>query len=209
MTGKVLVFSRRLITGFEPFTPALGEMDLGAIGDDCWWEARTAAERSTNAVQAIPAAVLCDSAGNYLLLQRVDEARKSLRSRLSLVIGGHVEPPAGADLPPEVNFETLLRTTLLRELREELSLQLDPGALESVGMVVDPRGLDASRHVAFVYRATLGRSMDVDVTAFEEFAVDSAFSTRMWPGRQLRRLLPSLDPWSAILVRSGALLGSG
>lgn len=206
MSNTVLVLPRDSVRLAVPFTPAHeGSRDFEGIGTDYRWESRDEAEHSQTLIQPIPAAVLCDLAGNYLLLQRVSDARKSLRSRLSLVIGGHIEPMVGEKPQGAPDFERLLRATLVREVREELSLVLGTDAFDAVGIVVDHRGVDASRHVAFVYRARLHRAEDLAVAAYDEFAVDSVFSARMWPRKKLRRLIPSLDPWSSILVRSGAL----
>ena len=204
--SDVLVIERDVITGALPFTPIGGTGAFTSMGSVYRWVPRPLAERSQTLVQAIPAAILRDGNGNYLVLQRIGEGRQSLRSRLSLVVGGHVEP-----MPHETGgahawkFDDLLRATLARELREELTLDLDQGRAEALGMIVDPRSHDASRHVAFIYRCDLSPADEVRVRAPDEFLKDSAFSAQMWPPPKLRRLLPSLDPWSAILVRSGRL----
>lgn len=205
--GDVLVFPRLVVSNLGPFTPAadLGSFDRFVGGFE--WMPRRLAEQSSTYVQALPSACLCDSQGNYLVLQRIKSARRSLRSRLTLVVGGHVEPlnspdPAWAD---STSLDDLLLATLVRELREELGVRLAGVVLEPLGVVVDPRGMDASRHVAFLYRACLDSGGDVSVRALEEFAAESPFSAQWWPSKALRRLLPSLDPWSEILVRSGVL----
>ena len=161
------------------------------------WLRRPEAEVSETWVQPIPCAVIksdSDSKG-YCVLRRVRQARRDLNSRLTLIVGGHVDRH-GDQSSSRTDMESLLIVTLRKELKEELGVT-EIGTPRPLGLVVDTSSLLASRHIAVVYEIELAARF---VTlAREEFSVRSKYTGQFFNAKQLDLLRSSFDPWSRIL----------
>lgn len=155
------------------------------------WCDRTEAERSLDLVQPIPCAVIRDKNGKYCQFRRIREAREDLRSRITLLIGGHIDRPAN-----EEPLQKLFMKTLLRELEEEVGIT-DVTLIQPVALIIDSSSLLASRHIAFVHNVIAPNL--VAPKAQEEFSLRSKFTGRFVTAEELEKLLPQLDPWSRLL----------
>lgn len=175
----------------RPFVPVL---DLGRLFTDVQgtlkWMKRESAERSRTKMQLIPCALVRRD-DLYLALRRTRQTRDDLRSRVSLLSGGHI------DFDPEPrSLEDLLERTLRRELAEELGV-LSISGMRPIGAVVDYSSLKASRHVAFVFEVLVADA--VQAQAGEEFSLTSSFSGTFLSWPRLLNFEPRFDPWSRII----------
>ena len=193
--GEILILGRQCIQGYERFVPWDCAKSLVSSGNKNFaWSPRDEAEKSEDWVQPIPCAFLRDDEGRYCVLRRIRETRADLRSRITLVVGGHVDRPLYEQSKP-----SLLLETLKRELDEEIGVQ-DLSVIEPIGLVIDSSSTSASRHIAFVYEATLQGS--VVPRSKEEFATRSKFSGHFFTVDELSKFHSKFDPWSLILFES-------
>lgn len=159
------------------------------------WLRRPEAEASEIWVQPIPCAVIRSPSRDYCVLRRVRQARRDLDSRLTLIVGGHVDRHENQSTSI-ASIDSLLALTLRRELEEELGVT-KIGTPRPLGLVVDTSSLFASRHVAVVYEVELAEGFVA--LAREEFSVRSKYTGRFFGARELSELRSSLDPWSLII----------
>jgi predicted NUDIX family phosphoesterase len=159
------------------------------------WLARDAAEVSDEWVQPIPCALIRSHSNRYLTLRRIRTGREDLRSRISLVVGGHIDRPSEVAVDELTNPDILLQT-LHRELNEELGLSAVE-ATKPVGIVIDRSSISASRHIAFVYEVTATGLLFT--SAVEEFSIRSRITGQYFTAIELARFRRAFDPWSRII----------
>jgi predicted NUDIX family phosphoesterase len=147
-------------------------------------------------VQPIAAAIV-RRGDDYLVLRRIDGTRGDLRSRISLISGGHVD-----FVESEFDFEAILEQTLARELNEELGFTVT-SSIEPFGVVVDHANIASSRHAAFLFEVFV--TDDAEVLAGEEFVLGSSFSGSFVDLATLSLFSPNFDPWSRIVWRDSLL----
>ncbi|HZL36317.1 MAG TPA: NUDIX domain-containing protein [Tepidisphaeraceae bacterium] len=106
---------------------------------------RKQVEEDTAAVQALPVVVVRNKSGDVLVMRRRErqEANK-LHERLVIWAGGHVRREDGT------NGTAIVRGAL-RELKEELRLNVESTELRFLGAVYADSGGKTSRHVAIVF----------------------------------------------------------
>ena len=197
---EVLVIPRTLFASHARFRQIQDAPDWNQVANRCAWLPRDVAEHSDEWVQPIPSAVLKNREGEYLTLRRIRDTRADLKGRLSLLVGGHVEPTT------ETHLTDLLLTTLRRELEEELAVTgIDRVA--PIGWIVDTKSLAASRHSALVYEITV--SARPIPRAPEEFSTRSRFTGQFFSAFRLSELRQYLDPWSLILFEDFIAPGHG
>lgn len=201
-SARILTFPRNLFVGRGGFIDEREARNLLRVAArSAKWLPRPLAEDSSSDVQPIPCAVVTDGAERYLLLKRIHDAREDLRSRFSLVVGGHVDfhetvAIGLASGKGSRSIETLLEVTLRRELAEELRIHLDRPP-SPVGMVVDWKSVESSRHVGFVFLAETSAD-SIDVSADEEFHLRR--KRQFYSIQDIRSLRSRLDPWSVLLL---------
>jgi predicted NUDIX family phosphoesterase len=189
---SVLVAPRRHFRDLDRFVPwGSAHRTLERALKEARWLLRDEAERSRTWVQLIPCAMLADASGRLCALRRVRDTRPDLRSRMSLLAGGHVD----RRLSTRPGFEVLIET-LSRELDEELGLEVRELG-DCVGLVLDKRTIGTSRHVGLVFKVAVHSS--IKSLAKEEFSSRSRMSGHLFAIRELLEMQRSLDPWSRIL----------
>jgi len=143
--SEVLVFERKHIPS-RPFVSGRGALSVHESADrTAGWVERREAERLRGWVQPIPCAIMRQGSDAYLVLRRVSQQRKDLSSRVTLLVGGHVDYLEG-----ERHFDELLLLTLRRELGEEIGLH----GLSEVAVLVS-----SQTRVRSVHRGILRSSM--------------------------------------------------
>ena len=192
--AKILVACRSGLpsSDFVPW-PRSGEYLTRFLSTAQWME-RSKAEVSSEVIQLIPSALVRDPTGHYCVFRRIATGNVLLTQRLSLVVGGHIDSSGMDQLP----LLTLLEETLRRELFEEIHLKVT-NSLAPIGIVVDHRSIESSRHVGIMYEAIV-HSSKLTVRAIEEFLVDSHITGRFISAERLASVKHLLDPWSSILV---------
>ena len=155
------------------------------------WLPRGEAEASEEFIQPIPCALVLGENGGYHVFRRIKEGRADLRSRLSLIVGGHIDWEADAPAFPQ-----LVRSTLTREIAEELRA-CQPTSVTPIGLVVDHTSVESSRHIGIVHEVVVeGR---VCPQATEEFSLRSSYIGRPYSTSELSTRRAELDPWSSII----------
>jgi predicted NUDIX family phosphoesterase len=150
---------------------------------------RDQAEEDRSQKQIIPYAVVTFEDLVFLLrrTRRGGEAR--LHGKLSIGVGGHVNPERAAR-------HRLVEAGLVRELEEELSFDL-PYRYSAVGLINDDESPVGQVHLGVVYRVEAGGP---GVRVREEELLEGSFR----PTGELRPLLPEMETWSR-LVAEGLL----
>ena len=96
-------------------------------------------------VQALPVVVVRNADGDVLRLRRREKRSDNpLHEKIVIWAGGHVRCEDAVGGAPLVNCA-------VRELAEELRLQLEPSSLKMIGAVYFDDGERASKHAAIVY----------------------------------------------------------
>ena len=181
------------------------EPDLWKEAD---WMPRERAETSREWVQPIPCAVMLTLGRKHHIFRRVRQGRKDLRSRISLVIGGHVERD---DSLGEDNLANTVERALMREIQEELGI-VPEEAPRPLGLLVDASSIAASRHIALVHEVITQQRVQPQPRG--EFCTRSRLGSRTYSAEELAQFRLRLDPWSAILFdqhyrKDGGSSGAG
>ena len=192
-SGRTFVLPRRILpAGRVNSWP--GDRALERYERSGQWLSREEAERSRTWVQPIPTVVLHDGNERYCVAQRRTDAGPLLGGRLSIAFGGHIEePPGGSE-----TLDELLVATARRELYEETGVTAR-SALEPLALIRDPSSLQASRHIGFIYRASIDPG-EVQILAPEEYEPVARGKASFRTLRELQALRRQLDPWSRLLL---------
>ena len=189
---EILVFPRNAMRTGERFLPWESSLSLlSSIERRMTWLIREEAEKSEEFLQAIPCAVIRSGTEQFRVMRRVKEGRRDLSSKISLVVGGHVDRTT-----QDHGLLQLLDRTLRREIFEELGVS-EITKVKPVGIVIDHSSIFASRHVGFVYEAAVDNKF-IPV-AKEEFSSRSIFNGQSFSPTDLTRFTREFDPWSWII----------
>lgn len=190
--GKVLVMLRSVLPD-DVIAKWPSQEEFRLYESVSEWMYRSRAENSLEHVQPIPVATLRDRNERYCVIKRSRNAASGLSMKYTLVVGGHVDyGVAGGDIPG------LLYETLVRELEEEAGITSCESITPFVTLL-DRSSEESSRHLAFVYRATVDPE-SVRIRAPEEFSQRTKFKVTFMPLGDIQRLERRLDPWSGLLV---------
>ena len=189
---QVLCLPRLWLTDRPAFTPwASAEWLIEAADAGMIWLPRHEAESSDEFVQPIPCALVRGMNGGYYVFRRIREGRSDLQSRISMVVGGHIDWEPG-----NPGFSYLVRSTLLREISEELATE-PPKCVEPIGVVVDGATPQSSRHIGIVHEVVVAGV--VRPTAAEEFSANSKYAGLLCREPELHSLRKRMDPWSSLV----------
>lgn len=152
---------------------------------------REKAEYDNTVKQIIPYVIL-RRGGQYFLLRRLKKQTEArLHDKLSLGVGGHINPTEEAAADP-------LEAGLRRELAEEVALS-DIASLSCVGLINETTGGVSDYHTALVY--LLETTGPVTVRETEKMS-------GTWASPEdLTVVLDSLETWSKIVVERVILPG--
>ena len=189
---EILVFPRSLLATSAPFIPwPLAQHSFDLIQQSMDWLVRDEAEVSTDLLQPIPCSIIRNENGEYCALRRIREGRDDLKSKVTLVVGGHID--RGHE---KSGFESLLVATLKREVKEELGVEA-VSEIRPIGVVMDHSSDYASRHVGFVYETVI--SQEFKPRAPEEFSTESIVGSKLYTTTELSKFREEFDPWSFII----------
>jgi predicted NUDIX family phosphoesterase len=177
-------------SGFVPLAPeALERRFLGPIRNLGFFLERERAEKDPTFKQIIPYTVVTDGTNLFAFRRGTRQTEARLRRKLSIGIGGHVNPVDGRPDPVERGCR--------REIAEELVLE-GPGALEPLGVLNDDSNEVGAVHFGVVYRLrAAARGVRVRETATMEggFEPLEALRSRARSGE-------NFESWSAILLEA-------
>ena len=189
----VLVFPGRIVEGCGEFTPWADLTGIiPAIEREAVWMPRDRAEESGYWVQLVPCAVITEPGPACHAFRRITQRRPNLSSRISLVVGGHVE---------RQDWEGSLIRTVHFALRREMAEELKTGPVESLrtaGLIIDRSTERAARHMALAHEAAV--TGPVEQRAPEEFRPDLDLDGTGFRSKELLRFRPEMDPWSRIIL---------
>ena len=118
---------------------------------------RREVEDNAELIQALPVVVVRDKTGRILCLKRKERDKNNkLNEKIVVWAGGHVRKE------DKTNGHVIIQAAL-RELKEELRLNVEPSELRLVGAVYTDTGGKTSKHLALVYEWRADRD-DVAVT---------------------------------------------
>lgn len=188
----VLSFPRDCIIGCRRFTPwEVAGSVMRSAEENMVWMPRHRAEESRDWIQPIPCAIVLAEQEKYHVFRRIKQGRADLRSRISLLVGGHIDREPGIEM-----LSSLISGTLKREIAEELGItHLD--IIKPIGLVVDFSSIEASRHIGVVHE--VWSEGPVRPIAIEEFSSETKFIERLYSPEELPVFRRYFDPWSVIL----------
>ena len=190
----VLVVDRKALEALlppAPFTTENMETIRRFILDNHFFLAREKAEYDDTVKQIIPYVVLRQE-GKYFLLRRLKKQTEArLHDKLSLGVGGHINPT-------EEEADDPLEAGLLRELEEEVAVKTVT-SLTAVGFLNENNGGVSDYHAALV--CLLEAEGQVAVRETEKMS--GSWATV----QELREALPYLETWSQIVVEKVILAG--
>jgi predicted NUDIX family phosphoesterase len=181
------LFDDRYPHGLEVFGPGDRERIVGRIREHGFFVERRHAERDPSLKQVIPYAVFED-AGRVFLMRRLGKGGEArLHGKLSVGVGGHINPVDGADDP--------LDAGLRREIEEEVAVE---GGFDAtpVGILNDDATAVGAVHFGLVYRVRPRGAVEVR----EKDALEGGFETRAELARLLRDERGRFETWSALLL---------
>ena len=161
---------------------------------------RDQVEADKSRVQALPIVVVRKADGDVLRLRRRERTSdNALHDKIVLWAGGHVRREDA------VNGDPLVRCAV-RELEEELRLQIRPEELSPIGAIYFDNGGSTSKHVAIAYewRATTN---DVSVVLSRSEFIERRGTSLSGRFAGLEELVDCVkaktlkEPWSVELVR--------
>lgn len=190
----VLVVDRKNLEALlppQPFTTENMETIRRFILKHHFFMEREKAEYDDTVKQIIPYVVIRRE-GKYFLLRRLKKQTEArLHDKLSLGVGGHINPT-------EEEAEDPLEAGLLRELAEEVAVET-VDSLTAVGFLNENNGGVSDYHAALV--CLLEAKGEVSVRETEKM------SGRWATLQELRDVLPRLETWSQIVVEKVILAG--
>ncbi len=168
---------------------------------------RDQVEADTSRIQPIPIVVVRNASGEVLRLRRRERTSDNpLHNKVVLWAGGHVRREDAA------NGDPIIRCAI-RELEEELRLQIRGSDLVPIGAVYFDNGRSTSKHVAIVYEWRAPTNDVSVVLSRSEFferkgtSLSGKFATVEKLAEDVRRKTLK-DPWSVELVREHLARGS-
>ena len=190
----VLVVDRKELEALlppEPFTTENMETIRRFILEHHLFLEREKAEYDDTVKQIIPYVVIRQG-GKYFLLRRLKKQTEArLHDKLSLGVGGHINPT-------EETAEDPLEAGLLRELDEEVAVETVT-SLRAVGFLNENNGGVSDYHAALVCLL----EAEGQVTVRETEKMSGSWASV----EELQREFPYLETWSQIVVEKVILAG--
>jgi len=181
------LFDDRYPHGFEAFGDGDRDRVLARIREHGFFVERRHAERDPSLKQVIPYALL-EREGAVFLMRRLPRGGESrLHGKLSVGVGGHVNPVDGA--------EDALEAGLRREVEEEVAIE-GPWEARAVGIINDDSTAVGAVHFGLAYRVRVAGAVRVR----EQDALEGSFAAREEVRRLLREERPRFETWSALLL---------
>ena len=177
---------------------------LRCFGDEVQgtFRPRDEVEADASRVQALPIVVVRNQSGEVLRLRRRERrADNPLHQQVVIWAGGHVrcEDAVGGD--PIVHC-------VVREIEEELRLQIEPSSLRLIGAIYFDNGGSTSRHVAIAYEwRAPANDVSIVLTRSEFFerrgtSLSGSFASVDDLTRNVESSNGLQEPWSVELIRS-------
>jgi predicted NUDIX family phosphoesterase len=188
VTPREALFPASFPQGFRRFqSPGESAGFLSRVRSHGFFVERRRAETTPAWKQVIPYIVVVGDEG-VLLMRRRGGGEARLVDKLSIGVGGHINPVDGDDA------EEIVLAAARRELSEEIELE-GPLALELVGFLNDDSNPVGAVHVGLVFTANVSGRVHI--------REQDVLEGRMVVPEELRACLArgaNLETWSSILI---------
>lgn len=169
-------------------------MRRGAVDEEST-ELDNCAERNDKFKQPIPY-VIINKEDEYYVTERLEGAGESrLHGKLSMGIGGHMNPIEGFD-----NFNDLLKENTVRELNEELTVDTADKSLDIVmgGLLNDDSNEVGQVHIGLLGKIQLSEGQNVEIKEVEQlkgswYTLDELLSPEVFE---------RIESWGKIVVKA-------
>lgn len=181
--------------GLQAFGEALSEEELmQKVTQAGYFVERDWAERHPSVKQIIPYTILWRS-GEVFLLRRTKRGGESrLHDKLSIGVGGHVNPEDASSAEPAASRQNPIPRATEREIREELCLE-GPIEVAPVGILNDDTNPVGAVHLGLVQ--VLATQGDCEVRETEQLEgrwVSLAALKELWAAKA------NFETWSSLLI---------
>ena len=155
---------------------------------------RGPAETNPSLKQIIPYCVLCSRDRVFLMRRRAGGGEQRLHDKLSLGVGGHINPVDSAGPTDSEGHDAVatLHRGLLRELHEELWIEAPPQPV-CLGVLNDDSNEVGQVHLGIVFRLDVE---DSDVRVREHDSLEGSFVTVT----ELNAVRSRLETWSQLVA---------
>jgi predicted NUDIX family phosphoesterase len=189
------LFRGRTPHGLERLDPAAWQERCALIRERGFFVERRHAERDWTLKQPIPYCVVVRG-GEVLRTRRLAKGgERRLHGKLSIGIGGHINPEDAPDAAAD-----LLANGLRREIEEELVVR-GGFAVRPLGLLNDDTTEVGAVHVGLVHAVEI----EGDVAIRETDALEGAFVGVEELAASCRADRAGYETWSALVIESGAL----
>lgn len=203
---NILCCPKDLVTGLFPDRCYIGGADGLALtevflGPDAVFRPRNEVEEDASVVQALPIVVVRNADGDVLRLRRREKSVDNpLHDRIVIWAGGHVRCEDAENGDPLVHCA-------IRELEEELRLQVERSSLRLIGATYFNNGERTSKHVGIVYEWRSNTNDVAAVLSRSEFfersgtSLSGSFAGVEQLAQDAKRKKLK-EPWSVEIVRN-------
>lgn len=197
-SGKTLfqgtLFDERVVNYLEIISSHYEVMRRGAV-DEKDMPLDKCAERNFNFKQTIPY-IIITKGDKFYVTERLEGAGESrLHGKLSMGIGGHMNPIEGLE-----SFNEILHENTLRELNEELKVESagESVDIEMKGLLNDDSDEVGQVHIALLGKINLKENQNVTVKEVEQlkgswYTLDELLSEDVFP---------RIESWGKIVVEA-------
>lgn len=156
----------------------------GRIAQHALFVDRPGAEEDSSLKQIIPYAVVRRGRRILTLTRLAKQTEKRLHNKVSIGVGGHINPDG--------DMEGIVERGLRRELEEELHFRV-PYTFRAAGYINDDSTPVGSVHFGLVFDVEVGSE---DVAVRETELMEGGFRD----AEELKDLAPRMETWSRLLV---------
>lgn len=202
---QVLALPRRQIAeyfyhaAFVTHQPTVNRV-LGIVATSANYVDRAFAEQTPDLTQIVASSIVYNERSILCVRRSADEARVNLRSRHTILFGGHVSESDSQSASP-------LHHCVARELNEELGLETAESP-RLIGFVTDPFTTSGRLHIGFVFSVQFSsnrmllRGDDRSEFAFRR-TNQKSITFLQW--EQIARHAQSFDSWSGTILYTAEL----
>ena len=203
---NILCCPKDLITNLFRGRCYIGNADVTAltemfVGPNAVFRPRDEVEEDASVVQALPIVVVRNADGDVLRLRRREKTKDNpLHDKIVLWAGGHVRCEDADNGDPLVHCA-------IRELEEELRLQVERSSLRLIGATYFANGERTSKHVGIIYEWRSNTNDVAAVLSRSEF-VERSGTSLSGSFAKIDQLAEDVEkeklkePWSVEIVRN-------
>lgn len=185
----------KCVDGFIPFSDfhphlakAIGSIFIDTVEKKLSWKDRDSVEEDPTWKQVIPYIVITKNNQVFTTLRLKQSAEKRLHGKLSIGVGGHINPRDSVSSKSPYNIVNCAQ----RELSEEVNINPWTGTLYPIGIVNHDRNSVGSVHMGIVFHAPV--SGDTEVSVRETDQLEGSF--RDWTSLEPDKL----ELWAAMIL---------